>query len=499
MPVVVKKVRRFGGGGGGMSGGDRGGSPLRPEFVEKTPACHKGCPNHHEVRAVLTTLAQAESRGKSFDQASREAFYLLADKNPLPASVSRACSHPCENLCSREHLDGAVSINEIERFLGDYALEKQLPFERLTADTFPEKIAVIGAGPGGLSCAYQLARRGYPVTVFEASEKPGGMLRYAVPAHRLPRRILDAEIERLMALGITLQCRMALGKEISLEALRQEFSAIFVGVRSDRAVRLGFPGEAASNVLSAAEFLHAVNAGAAPAIGNTVLVVGGGEIAIDAARVAVRLGAQTTLLFPKHRDDLPADGKDAEQEGVRLECLAVPVALSSAECRATGLTCRREGTDEEFSLAADTIVVAVKADREYAGLEPLVDASGRVPVNDMGETAIPNLFLAGDDLDLGLVSTVVYRGRRAAEIIDARFRGLQTAAPAAAPSISYERMKLDHYPKQAAVTPTVVPVTERLANAERETTLGLEPAQAHAEAKRCLSCGLCFACDSCWK
>ncbi len=498
MPVVVKKVRRFGGGGGGMGGGERGGSPLRPDFVEKTPACNKSCPNHQDVRAALTTIAQAEARGKSADQAFREGFYLLADKNPLPASISRCCSHPCENLCSRGRLDGAVAINELERFLGDYALEHRLPLERLGDEHHTERVAVVGSGPAGLSCAYQLARRGYAVTVFEASAEPGGMLRDGIPAHRLPRRVLDGEIDRLAGLRVTFRCHTMFGKDIELDALRQEFAAIFIGIRSDRQVRLGLPGEQAPNVFTAAEYLRAVASGAAPT-GGVVVVLGGGETAIDAARTAVRLGARTTLVFPKRREDLSIAASEAEEEGVRLECQATPVALAVDQGRAVGLTCRREGTDDEFSLAADSIVVAGKAERAYAGLESLIDASGRVPVDEAGETPVPNMFLAADDRDLGLVSTALLRGRRAAEVIHARFRQLETAPPAAAPSIDPERLKLDYYPRQARVVPAGIPAAERLADPKLETTRGLDPDQVLVEARRCLSCGLCFACDTCWK
>ncbi|HYL81017.1 MAG TPA: FAD-dependent oxidoreductase, partial [Candidatus Acidoferrum sp.] len=213
MPIVVKKVRRLGAGGGG--GGGRGTtSSLRPEFAPKTPACSKACPNHHDIRAILTTIAQAQACGKSFEDAFQEAFYLLAENNPLPATSSRACPHQCEIHCTRAHLDGSVSINALERFLGDFALERNLPLRRLTEERFAEKIAVIGSGPGGLSCAYQMARRGYGVTVFEAFPKLGGMLRYGIPAFRVSRRILDAEIERLAALGIEFRCDATIGKDL---------------------------------------------------------------------------------------------------------------------------------------------------------------------------------------------------------------------------------------------------------------------------------------------
>lgn len=508
VPIVVKKVRKLGA-GGAVSGGERAASSLRPVLVQKTPACIKACPNHHDIRAVLTTIAQAEARGKSQEAAFQEAFDILADGNPLPAASSRACPHQCEAQCSRTHLDGSVSINALERFLGDFALERNLPLRSLTDERHPEQVAVVGSGPGALSCAYQLARRGYPVTVFEAFPRLGGMLRYGVPSHRLPRHILDAEIDRLLALGIQARCSTAIGKDVMYEDLRQQFAAIFVGIRAATGPRLGLPGEDAPNVLSALEFLHRVNTGEAPQVGGSVVVVGGGEVAVDAARVAVRLGARTTLLSRRTVEDMPAtrdEVEEAQREGVRIECPATPSSLVMEGARATGLACLRVEADRpdavggsEFILGADTIIVAAKPERDYTGLTALRDASGHIPASDLGETAVPNTFIAGDDLDLGIVSTAIFRGRRAAETIHARFRELTLEPPAAPPVVAHDRMRLDYYPKQPRTAGATVPVEERLASPEREASLPFSAAEAVAEAKRCLSCGLCFACDTCWQ
>ncbi|HYL82321.1 MAG TPA: FAD-dependent oxidoreductase [Candidatus Acidoferrum sp.] len=508
MPIVVKKVRRLGAGGGTAGGGGTT-SSLRPEFAPKTPACSKACPNHHDIRAILTTISQAEAYGKSREEAFQEAFYLLADKNPLPASTSRVCPHQCEIQCNRAHLDGSVSIHSLEHFLGDYALEEGLPLRLLTEEHFPEKIAVIGSGPGGLSCAYQMARRGYAVTIFEAFPKLGGMLRYGIPAHRLPREILDAEIDRLLALGIEMRCGTAIGRDVAYDELRQHYAAIFVGMRAQTGVRLGLPGDEAPNVLSAIEFLHRVNTGENPAIGESAVVVGGGDVAVDAARVAVRLGARTTMLFRKTLQEMPAgepEVEEAQREGVRIECLAVPSAVVTEGGRAMGLTCLRMETQEggapgaaEFFVGASTIIAAPKPERDYTGLASLQDGSGRIPVDDLGETGVPNTFIGGDDLDLGIVSTALFRGRHAAETMHARFRGMPPDAVAAPPVIAHARMRLDYSPKQPRTETATVPVAERLADPDREVNLGWSSDQAVTETKRCLSCGLCFACDTCWK
>ncbi len=502
MPVVVKKTRKLGA-GGGQRPSDRATSPLRPYFVDKTPACSKACPNHQDVRSAIMTLALAEKRGKSIERAMEEAFYLLADKNPLPASCGRACLHQCELQCLRMHVDEPVAIHCLERYIGDYALEKGLPLKSLTDEKHAERIAVIGSGPAGLSCAYQLLRRGYPVTVFEGFPRPGGMLRYGLPSYRLPRPVLEGEIARLEAFGLTIRCDAVLGKDFRLEDLRQEYSAIFVGIRAQRGVRLGLPGEDAPNVLSAAEFLHRVNGGEPVEVGEAVLVVGGGDSAVDAARVARRLGARATILSRRPAEEMPAirhEVEEAQREGVVIEGRAVPSAIGVERGRATGLTCRRvPAGDADFFLPASTIIVAGRPERDTAGLEALCTQGGALATNERGETSVAGTFAVPDDLDLGIVSAAIYRGRRVAETIHLRFRGIQEPAPSAPPLVTKEQMQLGYYPRQARTAPATIPVEERLAHPDVEVTRAFSEAQALAEARRCLSCGLCFECDTCWQ
>ncbi len=207
---------------------------LRPQHVEKMPPCRHVCPSSNRIREFLTTIAQAQRLGKTAERAFEEAWEIYTDTSPFPATCGRVCPHPCEDNCNRKELDGAVNINEIERAIGDFALEKQLQFKTLSHQNRPEKIAVVGAGPGGLSCAYQLARRGYSVTVFEAAEKPGGIMLHDIARSRPPGEILEVEIQRILDLGVDLQCNTRIGTDVSMDDLHSRYQAVFVSKGADQ-------------------------------------------------------------------------------------------------------------------------------------------------------------------------------------------------------------------------------------------------------------------------
>lgn len=497
---------------GGSTGGEI--SPLRPKYAEKTPPCVGNCPSGTDIRGLLTTIAQAEAYGRTNDQAFELAWRLVTEKNPFPATCGRVCPHPCEAGCNRNEKEGPVAVNAIERFIGDFALGKGLKPTKLTDETRPEKVAVVGAGPAGLSCAYQLARRGYSVTVFEAFSQPGGMLRYGIPAYRLPRQVLDAEIQRILDLGVNLQCNFVIGKDKSLDDLRSEYKAIFVGLGAHKGIKLRVPGEEAPNVFSGTEFLNKVNSGEEVQVGKKVLVIGGGDTAIDAARVSKRLGADVTLLYRRTRAEMPAIAPEIEgalEEGVAIDYLVAPVEVLVKDGTAVGLKCIRMELGEpdasgrrrpvpkagsEFDMEATAIVAAISQEPAFDGFESLRDGKNWIAVDEWGVTKEDGVYSGGDDVELGLATIAISQGRFAAEAIDARFRGLELEKRAKPTLVKTDHMKIGWYKEAARHERPHVPAGQR--GKDTEIELGLTPEQAVDEAKRCMSCGMCMDCETCW-
>jgi NADPH-dependent glutamate synthase beta subunit-like oxidoreductase/Pyruvate/2-oxoacid:ferredoxin oxidoreductase delta subunit len=489
-------------------------SPLRPAYLEKAPPCSGGCPSGSDVRAWLTTIAQAEAYGRAPDEAYQIAWKKITERNPFPAVCGRVCPHPCEDSCNRRTKDGPVAINAMEQFVGDFGIRQGLKLSRLTDQARAEKIAVIGAGPAGLSCAYHLARRGYPVTVFEAFSRPGGMLRYGIPAYRLPREVLDAEINRILDLGVELRCNTHIGADVPIEDIRRDYKAVFVGVGAQGGVKLRIPGEEAPNVLSGVDFLSRANGGEHVDIGSKVLVIGGGDTAIDSARVSQRLGADVTIVYRRSRAEMPAIAPEIDgalEEGVAIEFLTAPVEVLVDGDRATALRCIRMQLGEpdasgrrrpvpvpgsEFDLPATTIIAAISQQPRLEGLGVGGNGDKWIKAPDAAVPDAEGVYAGGDDVELGLVTIAISQGRFAAEAIDAWIQGRQIERPAPAPCITPERVKLDWYKAAEPHLRAHVPVPERAP--ETEIQRGLTPEEALDEAKRCMSCGMCMDCETCW-
>ncbi len=500
----------------GGSGG-REQSPLRPKHVEKKPPCRDTCPSGNRVREFLTAIAHAGREGRSVEQAFTQAWEIYTDTSPFPSICGRVCPAPCETECNRKELEGAVGINMVERSIGDFGLEHGLALKKLTDETKTQRVAVVGAGPSGLSCAYQLARRGYGVTVFEALEKPGGMLLWGIPGYRLPESVLMAEIQRILDLGVELKCGVKIGKDITLEELQATHDAVYVAIGAQQGVRLGVDGEDAPNVFSGVDFLSRFHHGEKLELGKdvVVIIVGGGDTAIDAARICKRLGANVTILYRRTRAEMPAIEHEVDEalaEGINIEFLAAPTGFRREGDRVVAMRAIRMELGEpdesgrrrpvpiegsEFELPASAVISAVSQSPDFGGFEPLIEGKNWIKVDGYGKTKVDGVWAGGDATALDLATTAVGHGRRAAEAIERSFTGKPVPEDRMT-VIRTDRMQLSHYQKLERARPQELEVTERFADPDREVSVGLTVDAAIAETQRCMSCGYCFDCEKCW-
>jgi len=517
MPKVVKKKKKGLRSLRGSGGSSVETSSLRPQYIEKYPPCMDNCPNHNQIRKMLVTVQKAESYEKSYDQAFEEAFYTFLETTPFPSVCGRVCPHPCETECNRKDKEGPVNINKMERFIGDFGLEKGLKPKKLTEETRTEKVAVVGSGPAGMSCAYHLARQGYPVTVFEAFPKSGGMLRYGIPDYRLPAGVLDAEINRIVDMGVELKLNTAVGNDISMDQLRQDYKAIFVGIGAHKGRQLRIEGEDAENVFTGTDFLHRVNSGESVEVGEHVVVIGGGDTAIDAARISRRLGARSTILYRRTQTEMPAIVEEivgAEEEGIKIEFLAAPLEIYRQNGTATGMKCQRMKLGEPdssgrrrpvpidgdtFDLEFTTLIAAISQEPEFKGFENLIEGRDWIKVDDKYKTREDDTFSGGDNTNLGLVIDAIHHGRMAAAAI----HEMVTQEPipqngSGLGKIRADKLMLSFYENSDRIEPAEMPPDQRLVNMTAEIVETLPQDDAIHEAKRCMSCGYCFDCGNCW-
>jgi NADPH-dependent glutamate synthase beta subunit-like oxidoreductase/Pyruvate/2-oxoacid:ferredoxin oxidoreductase delta subunit len=502
----------------GQAAGSGETSNLRPKYVEKTPPCMVGCPGGTRIRDVLTTIAQTEKKGRTWDESYTQAWHIITEKNPLPAVCGRVCPHPCEAECNRGKKEGPVAINNVERFIGDYGIKKGLKPKLVSEDRREERIAVIGAGPAGLSAAYHLAIRGYRVTVFEAFSKGGGMLRYGIPAYRLPRNVLDAEIQRIAELGVEFKYDTVIGKDVPYESLEKDFHAVFVGIGAHKGRELGVDGEDAENVFTGVGFLNMVNSGKPVDIGDKVAVIGGGDTAIDAARISRRLGAkEVTILYRRTRTEMPAIDEEIDgalEEGVKIEYLVAPAEVVRDGARAVGLKCIRMELGEpdesgrrrpvpvagsEFLVETTCIIPAISQEPEFDGFDTFHEGRDWIKTDDEFKTPVEKAYAGGDALKLGLVTIAIAQGRQAAEAIDRHVRGVNRPPSGQMPVIRWDKMLLDFYEPAERHEEEHLPVAERFGALDIEIAKTLTEDEIKAEVKRCMSCGMCMECENCWK
>lgn len=492
---------------GGVVGESVGGSDLRPRWAPKTPPCVVGCPIGNNVREYIRLLRE----GVPLEQV----WELVTATNPFPAITGRICPHPCQGECNRGHYDEPVAINAIERFVGTYAIRHGVGHKKIAQEVRPEKIAVIGSGPAGMTFAYHMARRGYRVTVFEAKDKPGGMLRWGIPRYRLPADVIDAEYDAILALGVELHLGVKVGRDVAFDDLRRDYGIVYLAVGAQIGSRLGVPGEEGPGVYTGVGFLDDVAGGRKVELGSSVVVIGGGNTAIDAARTSRRLGAGVTVLYRRTVAEMPAissEIEEAKEEGVRFEFLCAPVEVLRDNGRLTGLRCIRMQLGEadasgrprpvpipgsEFVTPATAVIPAVSQEVDFGGLERFRNARGWVTVDEAYGTSVENVLAGGDITQgLGIAAGAIGLGRRAALVADARLRG-ETLHEEKPPVIGRDRMLFDYYEKSAKVREAHADPAERVRGfGEVSSTIDMN--QAIGEAKRCLSCGRCFGCERCW-
>jgi NADPH-dependent glutamate synthase beta subunit-like oxidoreductase/Pyruvate/2-oxoacid:ferredoxin oxidoreductase delta subunit len=490
----------------------------RPKQVEKTAPCQVGCANCGDIRGWIAEVAQRRKTGTSREEAFTKAWRLITDVNPFPASLGRICPHPCEKHCNRTDLDQPLAINALERFLGDFGIEAGLPLPRERDRECEEWMGVVGAGPSGLSFAYQMARRGYRVTIYDARPKAGGMLRYGVPDYRLPQDVLDAEIQKILDLGVELELETTVGKDIGLDTLRSRHSSLYLGIGAQAGLGLPVPGGDGPAVWSGTDYLSRMNNGEIIATGMHVVVVGGGNTAIDAARCAKRGGAEVTILYRRTRKEMPAidhEIDDALEEGIELMLLATPVKIERLEDgRLTAVLAQRMKLgepdssgrrrpvpipDSEFTLPADTVIAAISQVPELTGLETL-DHDGNWLVAD-AKGALDNDVLAGGDaLGLGIAGEAIVQGRRAAEQLHTKFRGVDPGAgkDPESPDINSEKVLFATKPESKSVQTIKIPGEKRVTMGMAEVAQTIGEDQFLAEIDRCFSCGSCFGCEQCY-
>ena len=477
------------------------------EYVapEGTAPCKTACPAHIAVQGYLKLAAQGRYL---------EALELIKKENPLPAVCGRICNRRCEDECTRGSIDRAVAIDEVKKFIADRELDRDTRFvpEKLY-DYSDKKVAVIGAGPAGLSCAYFLAKDNYRVTVFDKNEQPGGMLRYGIPNFRLEKNVLDAEIDVLKEMGVIFRCGVEVGKDVTIQQLREQgFDAFFLGVGAQKSSSLGIPGEDLKGVWGGIDFLREVNAGSKPEIGKKVVVVGGGNVAMDVARTAVRLGADVTVAYRRKESDMPADPAEvaeAKEEGVKFLFEHKPVEIEGKNGKVAALVC--EG---DKRVPCNAILAAIGQRIELGDLdlgELKTDEKGRVVADSVTyQTAQPDIFVGGD----------VLTGPKFA--IDAIAQGKQAAIsihryvhPGHSLTIGRDRLTYHAFDKENVDFDTVkrdydagarqVPGKDAAkAVTFRDDRMTFTEDQMKAETARCLSCGAsyvdpnkCLGCGVC--
>jgi 2-oxoacid:acceptor oxidoreductase delta subunit (pyruvate/2-ketoisovalerate family) len=467
-------------------------------YVNLLPPCSAACPAGEEIQAWLY---QAQAGIDGYEDAWR----VLTAENPLPAVMGRICYHPCQSACNRGALDETVGINAVERFLGDEAIRQGWAFTPPAMET-GKTVLVVGSGPAGLSAAYHLRRAGHAVVIRESQEAAGGMLRFGIPAYRLPRDVLDAEIARLEDFGVRIETLSRVG---DLEAEAARYDAVVLAVGAGVGAHVDIPAGHAAKVLNAVTLLREAAVGDKPMLGRRVAIYGGGNTAMDAARTAVRLGAEdAVVIYRRTRAQMPAHAseyRDAVDEGIRVKWLSTiseveegRVVIERMELDDDG---RPQPTGQFDEVEADTVVLALGQETDLSVLDGASDIAserGTIVVDSKLMTGRPGVFAAGDAAPGDRTATVaIGQGKLAARSADAWLRGADFAAPPRVAAATYDRLNTWYYSDAPLQRRPELEAARRVSGFE-EVVRGLSGDSALFEARRCMSCGNCFECDNCY-
>jgi putative selenate reductase YgfK subunit len=482
---------------------------VRPYYDFKVSPCRIGCPAEEDIQKYIFLLTEGRAE---------EAWRTIIESNPMPAITGRVCFHPCMEKCTRKDFDQSINIPGIERAIGDSGLENP-GWMKKTKASKKQKVAVVGGGPAGLACAFYLARKGYPVTIFEADKALGGVLRWGIPEYRLPNALLDDVISQIVESGpIAAKTGIALGKEVELEALEKDFDAVFLGLGLMNSRALGIEGEETDGVEPGLEFLRKVNSGEKVDPGKRVAVIGGGNTAMDVARCALRAGSDVSIIYRRTRHEMPAisdEIEEAEHEGVNFRFLATPkeiiakkgkldrVVFQEMELGEPDDSGRRRPVPIEgktFELELDTMFTAIGEAADLGPVEDRVESEWNlVKVNgDSGATSRKGVY-AGGDVVTGAASVVeaIAAGRRTAEAIERSFTGAEAPSEEEKKVIGFEDINTAYFEHSNR---TLLPRIgkEEAVSGFKEIHQGFSPEMLAREAERCFSCGVCNFCDNCW-
>lgn len=489
-----------------------------PIYVKQVPPCTAGCPAGEDIRGFHNLLTGDEKSDNKWDAA----WYRIVDSNPFPAIMGRICPHPCESTCNRQHREESIGINAVEQAIGEHGIEAGLKLPQAGPDT-GKRVAVIGAGPAGLSVAYQLRRKGHGVTIYDFNEKPGGMMLYGIMGYRVDRKVLDAEVGKIIDLGVETKMGIRVGTDISLEQLEKDYDAVFIGVGAQIGRSLPIEGfSKRPETTNAIDFLRNYELqGDDFKIGKKVVVIGDGNVAMDVARLARRMGSESTIISAVPREEMncyPDEFDDAIEEGAKIEYLVGTLEVLESKNGVQGVKCakmvkkekgeegwdakipfmRYKATGDVFEIESDMIVASIGQTTDMNGFENTINENDSLLKLDkyFRVKGKENVFGGGDALKIDLITTAVGHGRKAADSIDAFLQGENMPEAPYREVINVKKQDLNYF-FHSNQTKRRHHVAENIVGNHNEVLEALTKEQAIEESKRCMSCGLCFDCKQC--